>query len=141
MSAAASLTERNRAVVESMFAAANKGDIEAVFAHLADDIAVIEPHFLPFGGTYCGKDQFLVLAQILPDYLDISTITVHYTIADGDRVAACVGITDIATGEPMRFIEQFTVKGGKIVENRLFYHDAGTLAGKPKDVCSAETGA
>ncbi|MFD3492291.1 nuclear transport factor 2 family protein [Streptomyces sp. NPDC002596] len=134
MSAATSLTERNRAVVESMFAAANKGDIEGVFSHLSDDIAVIEPLFLPFGGTYRGKDEFLALAQILPNYLDVSTITVHYTIADGDRVAACVGITDIATGELTRFIEQFTVRDGKIVENRLFYHDAGTLADKPKVV-------
>ncbi|MFD7757880.1 nuclear transport factor 2 family protein [Streptomyces sp. NPDC059757] len=134
MSAATSLTERNRAVVQSMFAAANKGDIEGVFSHLSDDIAVIEPLFLPFGGTYRGKDEFLALAQILPNYLDVSTITVHYTIADGDRVAACVGITDIATGELTRFIEQFTVRDGKIVENRLFYHDAGTLADKPKVV-------
>ncbi|WP_405649933.1 nuclear transport factor 2 family protein [Streptomyces sp. NBC_00117] len=134
MSAVTSLTERNRAVVESMFAAANKGDIEGVFSHLSDDIAVIEPLFLPFGGTYRGKDEFLALAQILPNYLDVSTITVHYTIADGDRVAACVGITDIATGELTRFIEQFTVRDGKIVENRLFYHDAGTLADKPKVV-------
>lgn len=134
MSAATSLTERNRAIVESMFAAANKGDIEGVFSHLSDDIAVIEPLFLPFGGTYRGKDEFLALAQILPNYLDVSTITVHYTIADGDRVAACVGITDIATGELTRFIEQFTVRDGKIVENRLFYHDAGTLADKPKVV-------
>ncbi|MFD4231203.1 nuclear transport factor 2 family protein [Streptomyces sp. NPDC058545] len=134
MSAATSLTERNRAVVESMFAAANKGDIEGVFSHLSDDIAVIEPLFLPFGGTYRGKDEFLALARILPNYLDVSTITVHYTIADGDRVAACVGITDIATGELTRFIEQFTVRDGKIVENRLFYHDTGTLADKPKVV-------
>jgi ketosteroid isomerase-like protein len=134
MSAATSLTERNRAVVEAMFAAANKGDIEGVLSRLSDDVAVIEPLFLPFGKAYHGKDEFLVLAQVLPNYLDISLITVHYTIADGDRVAACVGITDIATGEPTRFIEQFTVKDGKIVENRLFYHDAGTLIDKPKVV-------
>ncbi|WTW98942.1 nuclear transport factor 2 family protein [Streptomycetaceae bacterium NBC_01309] len=132
MPAAASRTERNRAVVESMFAAANKGDIEGVLSHLSDDIAVIEPLFLPFGGTYRGKDEFLALAEVLPDYLDISSITVHYTIADGDRVAACVGITDVTTGELTRFIEQFTVREGKIVENRLFYHDAGTLVGRPK---------
>jgi hypothetical protein len=58
---------------------------------------------------------------------------VHYTIADGDRVAACVGITDVATGELTHFIEQFTIKDGKIVENRLFYHDAGwSLVDKPE---------
>ncbi|MFJ5265033.1 nuclear transport factor 2 family protein [Streptomyces sp. NPDC088387] len=134
MSAATSPTEQNRAIVEAMFAAANNGDIDAVLSYLSDDITVIEPLFLPFGKAYHGKDEFLGLAQILPDYLDVSSITVHYTIADGDRVAACVGIKDVATGEPTRFIEQFTVKDGKIVENRLFYHDAGTLTGRPKVV-------
>ncbi|WP_371780784.1 nuclear transport factor 2 family protein [Streptosporangium subroseum] len=90
--------------------------------------------FLPFGKAYHGKDEFLGLAQVLPNYLDVSKITVHYTIADGDRVAACVGITDVATGELTRFIEQFTIRDGKIVENRLFYHDAGTLVDQPKVV-------
>ena len=134
MSTATSLTEQNRAIVEAMFAAANSGDIDGVFALLSEDVTIIEPLFMPFGKTYHGKDEFLGLAQVLPNYLDVSSITVHYTIADGDRVAACVGITDVATGEPTRFIEQFTIKDGKIVENRVFYHDAGSLIGMPKVV-------
>ena len=135
MSAAtASLTEQNRAIVEAMFAAANNGDVEGVFSYLSEDIAVIEPVFLPFGKAYHGKDEFLGLAQVLPDYLDVSSITVHYTIADGDRVAACVGITDVATGQLTHFIEQFTLKDGKIVENRVFYHDVGSMIDKPRVV-------
>ena len=134
MSAATSLTERNRAIVETMFAAANRGDVEGVFSYLSDDVTVIEPLFMPFGKAYHGKEEFMGLAQILPKYLDVSSITVHYTIADGERVAACVGITDVATGELTQFIEQFTINAGKIVENRIFYHDAGTLIDMPKVV-------
>ena len=134
MSTATSLTEQNRTVVEAMFAAANKGDIEGVFSYLSEDVAVLEPRFMPFGKAYHGKDEFMGLAQVLPNYLDVSAITVHYTIADGDRVAACVGITDVATGELTEFIEQFTIKDRKIVENRVFYHDAGTLVDMPKIV-------
>ena len=134
MSTPTALTEQNRAVVEAMFAAANKGDIDGVFALLADDVTIIEPLFMPFGKTYHGKDEFLGLAQVLPNYLDVSKITVYYTIADGDRVAACVGITDVATGELTEFIEQFTIKDSKIVENRVFYHNAGSLVDMPKVV-------
>ncbi|MFI6402935.1 hypothetical protein [Streptomyces sp. NPDC050548] len=54
--------------------------------------------------------------------------------ADGDRVAACVGIKDVTTGEPTHFIEQFTLKDGKIVENRVFYHDVGSMLDKPRVV-------
>ncbi|MGW0832686.1 nuclear transport factor 2 family protein [Streptomyces prunicolor] len=134
MSDATSQTEQSRAVVEAMFEAGKKGDVERVVSYLSDDVQIIEPLFLPFGKTYHGKDGFFDLAQILPNYLDLSAITVHYTIADGDRVAACVGIPDVATGELTRFIEQFTVKDGKIVENRLFYHDAAGLVAKPEAV-------
>lgn len=134
MSPATSLTEQNRAIVEAMFAAANRSDIDGVFSYLSDDVTIIEPLFMPFGKTYHGKDEFLGLAQVLPNYLDVSSITVYYTIADGDRVAACVGITDVATGELTRFIEQFTIRDGKIVENRVFYNDAGTLVDMPKVV-------
>jgi ketosteroid isomerase-like protein len=134
MSTPTSPTEQNRAVVEAMFEAANNGDVDRVVSFLSDDVTVIEPRFLPFGKAYHGKKEFFGLAQVLPNYLDLSSITVHYTIADGDRVAACVGIPDVTTGELTHFIEQFTVKDGKIVENRLFYHDAGTLVDKPKVV-------
>jgi len=134
MSSATPLTEQNRAIVEGMFAAANSGDIDGVFSYLSEDVTIIEPLFMPFGKTYHGKDEFLGLAQILPNYLDVSKITVHYTIADGDRVAACVGITDVATGELTHFIEQFTIKNGKIVENRVFYNNAGSLVDQPKVV-------
>ncbi|ADB49115.1 nuclear transport factor 2 family protein [Conexibacter woesei] len=134
MSAASSETEQSRAIVEAMFAAANNGDVEGVLSFLADDVTVIEPLFMPFGKTYHGKDEFLGLAQVLPKYLDVSSITVHHTIADGDRVAACVGITDVAAGKLTQFIEQFTIKDGKIVENRVFYHDAGSLIDMPKVV-------
>ncbi|RSM53322.1 nuclear transport factor 2 family protein [Actinoplanes sp. ATCC 53533] len=134
MSTSTSLTEQNRAIVLGMFAAANNGDIDGVFSFLSDDITIIEPPFMPFGKTYHGKDEFFALAPVLRNYMDVSSITVHYTIADGDRVAACVGIADVATGELTRFIEQFTIKNGKIVENRVFYHDAGTLIDQPKVV-------
>ncbi|WP_329159058.1 nuclear transport factor 2 family protein [Streptomyces sp. NBC_01717] len=134
MSAATSLTEQNRAIVEAMFQAANNGDVEGVVCYLSEDVAVIEPVFLPFGKAYHGKDEFFGLAQVMQNYLDVSSITVHYTIADGDRVAACIGIPDVTTGELTHFIEQFTIKDGKIVENRLFYNNAGTLVDKPKVV-------
>jgi len=135
MSATTSLTEQNRAVVLGMFEAANRSDIEGVFSFLSDDeFTVIEPLFMPFGGTYHGKEGFAELARYLPNYLQINEITVHHTIADGDRVAAVVGIKDVATGELTRFIEHFTIKDGKIIENRVFYNDAGTLVDQPKVV-------
>ena len=134
MSAATSLTEQNRAIVEGIYEAANRGDLEGAFAPLSDDFTLDEPLFLPFGKVYHGKAEFAALAPVLQKYLDVAAIQVYYTIADGDRVAACVGIPDRETGKLTRLIEQFTFKDGKIIENRIFYNDAGTLVDKPKVV-------
>jgi ketosteroid isomerase-like protein len=134
MSTPTTLTEQNRAIVEALYEAANKGDLEGALSYLSDDVTVDEPLFLPFGKVYRGKDEFAALAPVLQNYLDVASITLHYTIADGDRVAACVGIPDLETGELTRLIELFTIKDGKIIENRLFYNDAGTLVDKPKVV-------
>jgi len=134
MSAPTSLTEQNRAIVEAMYEATNKGDIERTLSYFSDDVTIDEPLFLPFGKLYRGKDEFIALAPVLQTYLDVASVTLHYIIADGDHVAACVGIPDRETGELTRFIEQFTLKDGKITENQIFYNDAGTLADKPKVV-------
>ena len=134
MSVPTSLTEQNRAIVEAVYEATNKGDVEGALSLFSDDVTIDEPLFLPFGKLYRGKAEFIALAPVLQNYLDVASIKLHYIIADGDRVAACVGIPDRETGELTRFIEQFTLKDGKITENLIFYNDAGTLVDKPKVV-------
>ncbi|WP_369374566.1 nuclear transport factor 2 family protein [Promicromonospora sp. Populi] len=134
MSEEKSLTEQHRAIVEDLYAAANRGDLEGAFANLAEDFILDEPTFLPFGKVYHGLGEFRDLAPVLSNYLAVDEIVVHYTIADGDRVAAIVGIPDRATGKLTHLIELYTFKDGKIVQNQLFYHDAGTLTDLPKVV-------
>lgn len=134
MTATTSLTEQNRAIVEALYDAGIKGDIEALMGFLADDVVVDEPLYLPYGKVYRGKEEFLGLFQGIGRYMDLSKITVHYTIADGDRVAACLGIPDTTTGELTHFLEQSTLRDGKIVEMKLFYYDAQTMMEQPKIV-------
>jgi ketosteroid isomerase-like protein len=134
MTATLSLTEKNRAVVEELYAAAGSGSFEKIATLLAEDVVVIEPGYLPYGKTYHGLREFGELFGMIGQFLDLSEVRVNYTIADGDRVAACLAIRDIDTGEWTDFIEQSTLRDGKIVEIKLFYHDAQSMIGKPKVV-------
>ena len=134
MTTTASLTEQNRAIVQSMYDAGIRGDFEGLMSHLADDVVVDEPLYLPYGKVYNGKAEFVGLFESIGQFLDVSQITLHYLIADGDRVAACLGIPDATTGKLVHLLEQSTVKDGKVVHMQLFYYDMGTMLEKPKVV-------
>jgi ketosteroid isomerase-like protein len=134
MTAAVSLTEQNRAVVQAMYEAGQAADLEAVASFVADDVVVDEPHYLPFGKVYRGKQEFLGLFEMVSRFLDVSHIQVHYLIADGERVAACLAIPDLNTGKPVSMLEQSTLKDGKITHIKLFYNDPGTMLQQPKCV-------
>lgn len=134
MTATVSLTEKNRAIVLELYAAAASGQPERIMGLLTDDIVVDEPSYLPYGKVYNGIEEFAGLFGMIGDYLDLSDIRVNYTIADGDRVAACVSVRDVTSGEYTTFIEQSTVRDGKIAEIRLFYYDPQTMLDKPKVV-------
>ncbi|HTK64324.1 MAG TPA: nuclear transport factor 2 family protein [Pseudonocardia sp.] len=134
MTTTESLTEKNRAIVEKLYAAASSGDLGAIAPLLADDIVVDEPSYLPYGKLYRGKEEFAGLLGMIGQFLDLTKVQVNYTIADGDRVAACLGIPDVTTGEMTHFIEQSTLRDGQIVEMKLFYYDAQSMIGKPKIV-------
>ena len=135
-----SLTERNRAITESMYAAVLDGDVEALFSHFADDIVVSEPAFLPFGTVCRGKEAFMRLFPVVNQYLDVTQVKVHHLVADGERVIGCIGIPDRATGKLTHMLEQFTLHDGKVTAIQLFYYDAGAMTSMPKaDLGSAIT--
>jgi ketosteroid isomerase-like protein len=134
MTTTESLAEKNRSIVASLYAAAASGDLGAIAPLLADDVVVDEPVYLPYGKVYRGKEEFAGLLGMIGQYLDLTNVKVNYLIADGDRVAACLGIPDVTTGEMTHFIEQSTLRDGQIVEMKLFYYDPQTMLDKPKVV-------
>jgi ketosteroid isomerase-like protein len=134
MTATVSLTEKNRAIVEELYASAAAGQLDKIAGLIAADVVVDEPTYLPYGKVYNGLQEFAGLLGVIGQYLDLPSVRVNYTIADGDRVAACLSIRDVTSGEYTTFIEQSTLRDGKIVEMKLFYYDPQTMLDKPKVV-------
>ncbi|HEY9415955.1 MAG TPA: nuclear transport factor 2 family protein [Pseudonocardia sp.] len=134
MTTTESVTEKNRAIVEELYGCVAAGTPEKIAVLMAEDVVILEPGYLPFGKTWRGQGEFGELFGAIGQFLDLSEIRVNYLIADGDRVAAALSIRDLENGEWCDLIEQSTLRDGKIVELKLFYHEAQTMIGKPKVV-------
>jgi hypothetical protein len=132
MTTLTSLTEENRALVQDMYDAGVRGDIEGLMSRLAPDVAVHEPAFLPYGAVYNGHQEFLGLFTKIAQVLDITKITIDYLVADGDRVIGVLRIPDPATGGQVLLAEQSTIRDGKIIEMRIFFHDTQSMIDAPK---------
>jgi hypothetical protein len=130
MTSTTSSTEQSRAILEQFYAAAPARDVEGLLAPLADDVVVYEPWYLPYGGVYRGKQEFVGLFGKIDENLDVSGFTVNYLVADGDRVATYLSVPDATTGEFTEMIELATVRDGKISELKLFYYDPQAMIEK-----------
>ncbi len=123
------LTEANRLRVEGMYAAGARGDSQAVMACVDENVVVMEPPYLSFGGTYSGIAAFKELIATIGGVADVSQLEVVYTVAENDRVIGMLRFPDRKTGKPLQLLEQSTFRDGKIVEMKIFYFDAGSLIG------------
>ena len=122
-----SQTKATKQKVLSMCPPAGKGDFTGALACMADDITVIEPPYLPYGGTCRGKAEFQGLLAKINEHADLSAIKMESVVAEGDSVFVCLQIADRKTGKPLQLVERSIVRDGKIVEMKIFYFDAGSM--------------
>jgi uncharacterized protein len=120
-------TEASRQKVLAMYTAAGKGDFTGALACMDDNIAVLEPPYLPYGDTYRGKADFQKLLGRINEYADLSAMKMESVVAEGDSVFVCLQIGDRKTGKPLQLVERSIVRDGKIVEMKIFYFDAGSM--------------
>ena len=121
-------TERNRSIVQEMYAAiTERGDIGGFMAHVSDDVVVHEPPYLPYGGDHVGREALLALFRQVAVTFEVATIKLEYLVADGDKVMAVVRAATNPTGETARLVEESTLRDGKVVDIRVYYSETGCL--------------
>jgi hypothetical protein len=121
------LSLRNRQIVVDFYAAGVRGDLEAFVSYMSDDFVLYEPPFLPYGGAYHGKQAMLEGFAKIGEYLDVSGLEVDHLVADGEHVIGILRAPDRATGELVLIAEESTLRRGKIVEMRVFFHEGRSL--------------
>lgn len=114
-------------LIQRMYDSAAGGDLAGFFGAMSDDVVVREPRFLPYGGTYSGKDELMALVSKLATEFDLSTLKAEYVVAEGDRAFAVLRIGFAASDETLLVAEESLVRDGKVTELRVFVHDGGRL--------------
>jgi ketosteroid isomerase-like protein len=124
-----------RQTVEAMYHALATNDMPGFLDKLASDVVISEPAFLPYGGTYTGRDVFVrSVGPQVSGLLKMPTLVVDRLLIEGDCAIAIVRVEVAATGEQIEVAEELVVRDGKVVGVRVFVHDAASLIGDPSSL-------
>lgn len=122
--------QSNIDIVRQTYAAMAEGNAAAAMANFHENMVLIEPESLPYGGTYKGLGDIGAAILAITQYVDLAGLKVGRVLADDDSAVAYVTATwrnpDGTTQEiPMRECYQFS--DSKIIEMRVFYWDVAAL--------------
>lgn len=114
-------TAENKQLVRAFYAAGNRGDFDACFELIADDIRWTNIGTTPLSGTYRGKPELMekLLGPLFGRLKSGIQTTIENLLAEGDLVVALTsGVAETIDGRPYnnRYCQVMRIKEGKIVE-------------------------
>jgi ketosteroid isomerase-like protein len=110
----------NITLVQNMYAAFGRGDIQTILGHLAPDVewTLNGPAVIPYSGKKTGPDQVLTFFEALATTQEHQKLTIDEYIAQGDHVVTVgrYSATVKATGKRIDSLVAhiFTVRNGKV---------------------------
>ena len=125
--------EENKQVVLDFYATASRGDMEACFALLADDITWTNIGSTPFSGSFSGKDVLIeqVLGPLFGQLKAGIKPTIERLIGEGDHVVALTtGEAETHDGTPYNnsYCQVMRIRDGQIAEVREYFDTELTSA-------------
>jgi len=130
-------------VVEGIYEAFARGDVQAVLAAMSHDIEWYEAEGMPYGGRHQGPDAAAqnVLGPVARDIPDFAA-TPEELIASGETVAVVARYTGTGkvTGKELdlRVVHLWDVRDGKVARFRNFADTAKFLEVVPAEVAAGE---
>lgn len=126
------LTE-NKQIIETFYAAGNRGDLETCAALLADDVTWTNIGSTKFSGSYAGKEALLadLLGPVFSQLKKGIFSSVENVVAEGDFVVVqSRGKADTKDGRPYNntYCHVFKIRNGKISEVTEYFDTALTSA-------------
>lgn len=122
--------------VAAAYDAIARGDGAAFIGLLGDDVVLTEPDGHPYPGVWRGKEAVVHAFPGIVGALRIQGLKVLHLLADGDLVVGMIEITCTSrSGDAViaPVLEAWTVRDGKVVEVKPYYHCTSTLS---KDLAS-----
>ena len=122
----------NGATLEAFVQAFIDGDSQRMRSYLADDVVLHEAAVLPYGGDHVGVEAFFSSLQTASSIFDAEAL--KWEVLDAGEKAVLhmlVRLTSRRTGAVLEtpVVEIFGFRDGKIVDDDVYYKDAGLVAG------------
>lgn len=118
-------------IVRRHYALNASGDHAAARELLTDDFVIVVPAFMPFGGTYRGKDAFLELIPRVRAAAAVLSIKPIATSVGDDHVVEIVEFTLAGHDGPKpQVAELIRFRGDRICEIRPFHSDPFPFMGR-----------
>jgi ketosteroid isomerase-like protein len=118
-------------VIQSFYDAMRSMDPAALAASLCDDVVVVEPPSLPYGGTTTSREEFFRKVVGYTDQRSVFRLVSSEVFGDGGRLTGHIVATFTAHGSAETFlldqIELYEVRGGAISRIEVFQHDTPAL--------------
>lgn len=126
--------QENTQIVQGVYDAFTRGDIEAVLNALTDDVEwwIDGPPEIPYAGTRYGREQVAQNFVTLNETVDFEHFAPEEFIAQGDQVVA-VGADQRRVRATGKLVENkwamvFTLRDGKVARFRAFESSAAAVA-------------
>lgn len=120
--------QENTKIVQEVYAAFLRGDIQGVLELMTDDVEWVIPGpvgILPAAGTYKGKDGVVKFFAVLNESEQVEVFEPKEFIAQADKVVATVNYRGrpMATNIPVEdeLVHIFTLRDGKIARLREYF--------------------
>lgn len=131
MTASQSDGRTSASVVQAFHDAMKSMDPVALVASLAEDLVVVEPPSLPYGGTTKSRDEFFERVVGYTDARASFRFETSEVFGDGDRLAGHFTAAFTAHGSGETFLldqtELYEVANGVITRVEVFQHDTTGL--------------
>jgi ketosteroid isomerase-like protein len=118
-------------VIQFFYDAMRSMDPGALAASFHDDVVVIEPPSLPYGGTTTSREEFFQKVAGYTDQRSTFQLVSSEVLGDGDRLAGHFTATFTAHGSGETFLldqtELYEVTDGAISKVEVFQHDTPGL--------------
>jgi uncharacterized protein len=122
----------DREVVESSYAALNRGDIDAALAALAEEAEWHESGALPDAGVYLGREAIRAFLTEFLDSWESFDQEIVETREAGERVAVFIHLAAVGRGSSVevdaRYAHVWTMREGQGIRVDAFYERDEALA-------------
>ena len=122
--AEAATSEEKLAILRRHYALNGAGNHAEARELLTEDFVITIPSFMPFGGTYRGKDAFLELIPLVRQAAKVEGLRFVATTVGDDHAVEIVEFSLAGhKGPPPQVAELIRFRGHRICEIRPFYYD------------------